>query len=72
MMRLMIALLFLLNSAHLAGGQSAKPAQVPSPGKAQLTYDKVWRRFTEWYVNDSNPVVQKILYNMERLGCLLN
>jgi hypothetical protein len=26
------------------------------------TYDKVWRRFTEWYVDDSNPVVQKVVF----------
>ena len=59
----MIALLFLLTPAHAARGQSAQPAQVSSPEKPQSTYDKVWRQFTEWYVNDSNPVVQKVLFS---------
>ena len=53
----------MLTPAHAARGQSAQPAQESSPEKPQSTYDKVWRQFTEWYVNDSNPVVQKVLFS---------
>ncbi|MBI2827970.1 MAG: hypothetical protein HYX77_01700, partial [Acidobacteria bacterium] len=63
MRRFAIALLFLLTPAHAARGQSTQPAQVSSPDKPQSTYDKVWRQFTEWYVDDSNPVVQKVLFS---------
>ena len=37
-----------------AGGQTAA-AKNPS------AYDKAWSRFTEWYAEDSNPVVQRVL-----------
>ena len=40
----------------------AAPAQAAS-GREGSTYDKVWKAFTEWYVNDSNPVVQKVLFS---------
>jgi phosphate-selective porin OprO/OprP len=33
----------------------AKPTPTPS------TYDKIWRGFTQWYSDDSNPVVQRVL-----------
>ena len=26
------------------------------------TYDKLWRRFTQWYKDDSNPIVQQLLF----------
>lgn len=38
-----------------AGAQTA-PAQKPPSG-----YDKTWASFTEWYVDDTNPVVQRVL-----------
>ena len=63
MRRFIFALLFLLTPTHAARGQSTQPAQVSSPEKPQSTYDKVWRQFTEWYVNDSNPVMQKVLFS---------
>ena len=62
MVRFLIALLFLLTPAHAARGQSAQPTQTSSPENPQSTYDKAWRQFTEWYVNDSSPVVQKVLF----------
>lgn len=51
--------------------QSPAPVQAPpaavqaSSGaeKPGSTYDRVWRQFTELYVNDSNPVVQKVLFS---------
>ncbi len=45
-------------------------AQTPPPPPAQVSggntshesaYDRIWR-FAEWYENDSNPVVQKVLF----------
>jgi phosphate-selective porin OprO/OprP len=40
----------------LASAQSAS-----TPQEAPSTYDKVWKEFTEVYVEDSNPVVQRVL-----------
>ena len=25
-------------------------------------YDKIWAHFTQWYKNDSNPIVQQVLF----------
>ena len=38
------------------------PAQAQD-GVEESTYDRIWRRFTEWYVDDSNPVIQKVLFS---------
>ena len=62
MRRFVIALLLLSFPVPVARAQSARPAQRFSPEKPQSPYDKIWRPFTEWYVDDSNPVVQKILF----------
>ena len=35
-------------------------AQTPA-GKEPSHYDKIWNRFTEWYRDDSNPVIQRVL-----------
>jgi phosphate-selective porin OprO/OprP len=57
--------------AH-AAAQAATPAtqtpastQAPSPPQTDIekpssTYDKIWK-FAEWYQDDSNPVVQRVL-----------
>ena len=50
---LLIALAFL---PSVASGQSAEQKQ-PS------TYDKVWGKFTNWYDNKENPVVQRVLFS---------
>ena len=48
---------------------SSTPSSTPAPqaqaqdGIEESTYDRIWRRFTEWYVDDSNPVVQKVLFS---------
>jgi phosphate-selective porin OprO/OprP len=39
-----------------AAGQTASAKEPPS------TYDKIWARFTQWYKNDGNPVVQQVLF----------
>ncbi len=61
-MRFAFALLLLLAPGPGARAQSAQPVQQSTPEKPQSTYDRVWRQFTEWYVDDSNPVVQKVLF----------
>lgn len=72
MAQFVLALTFLLSYASVVQGQSILPVEVRlarSPqaqaegGDEGPTYDKVWRRFTEWYVNDSNPVVQKVVFS---------
>ena len=73
---MMLALGLLLSYSHVIQGQTMLPLEVgstlsstPAPqAQAQSnsggsTYDTVWRRFTEWYVDDSNPVVQKVLFS---------
>jgi phosphate-selective porin OprO and OprP len=43
-----------------AYAQSAKPQA--DTQKQESTYDKIWK-FAEWYENDSNPVVQRVLFS---------
>jgi phosphate-selective porin OprO/OprP len=45
----------LAQQAHTASAQ-AKPASPPPS-----TYDKIWGGFTQWYRNDSNPIVQRVM-----------
>jgi phosphate-selective porin OprO/OprP len=36
--------------------------QTPSPAKPEPSgYDRVWRNFTQWYADDGNSVVQRVL-----------
>ena len=44
----------------LAGLPASVRAQA-QPGKEPSAYDTVWGRFTEWYEDDDNPVVQRVL-----------
>ena len=47
----------------MAGATAAAPAQASGEsGKGPSTYDKIWK-FAEWYSNDSNPVVQRVLFS---------
>lgn len=40
----------------------ATPAFAQTAEKPPSTYDKVWAKFTQWYVNDKNPVVQRVVF----------
>jgi phosphate-selective porin OprO/OprP len=56
---------FVLALPAVAAAQGpASPAPAPAPqsdiGKTPSTYDKIWR-FAEWYSDDSNPIVQRVL-----------
>ena len=42
-------------------GASAQGDQKPAP-KPPSTYDKIWTKFTDWYNDKENPVVQRILF----------
>ena len=53
-MRLLLFLVWMLVSAT-ASAQTAAPRKEPS------AYDRIWRDFTEWYADDANPVVQRVL-----------
>ena len=46
-----------------ASAQTQSPSQVTEPASKPepSTYDQVWARFTQWYKDDSNPVVQQIV-----------
>ena len=51
--------------AEVGSTPGAAPA-APAPAASSTersTYDKVWKTFTELYVNDPNPVVQKVLFS---------
>jgi phosphate-selective porin OprO/OprP len=50
----------------------ATTALAPAPSVAQTaggarpepsTYDRIWTTFTQWYKNDTNPVVQQVLFS---------
>jgi phosphate-selective porin OprO/OprP len=75
MARMILTLTLLLSYPPVIQGQTILPVEVsstvsqaPSPpqassGSERSTYDRIWQRFTEWYVDDSNPVVQKVLFS---------
>ncbi len=53
------------NEATLAPSPAAAPLPAQAPGGEKpegSTYDKIWTTFTQWYKNDSNPVVQQVLF----------
>jgi phosphate-selective porin OprO/OprP len=54
-MRLLLSILSMLALPVLAAAQTATAKETPS------AYDVAWKRFTEIYVDDSNPVVQRVL-----------
>ena len=73
---MILALALLLSYAPVIQGQTILPVEVrstlsstPAPqvqassGRERSPYDTIWQRFTEWYVDDSNPVVQKVLFS---------
>lgn len=50
----------LLVAALMLGVPAAASAQT-SAAKTPSAYDRVWGNFTEWYEDDTNPVVQRVL-----------
>jgi phosphate-selective porin OprO/OprP len=64
-----------LSSREWFGAASARSLDLARPivgavaqasgdsNKRRSTYDKIWRRFTELYKDDSNPVVQSVLFS---------
>jgi phosphate-selective porin OprO/OprP len=54
-MRLRLSLVLVLALPALASAQTAAATKEPS------AYDTIWGDFTEWYVDDRNPVVQRVL-----------
>ena len=48
-------------SAQTNTVRAPTPAQ-PAAEAEPSTYDKIWARFTQWYRDDSNPVVQQVLF----------
>jgi phosphate-selective porin OprO and OprP len=40
---------------------AAASAQTGAARKEPTAYDKIWGRFTEWYADDTNPVVQRVM-----------
>jgi phosphate-selective porin OprO and OprP len=51
--------LFLL--AAILAMPALSVAQTTAAKKELSAYDKVWGNFTEWYADDTNPVVQRVL-----------
>jgi phosphate-selective porin OprO and OprP len=41
---------------------SACSAQAQTTGSEPSPYDKIWNNLTQWYKDDSNPVVQQVLF----------
>ncbi len=36
-------------------------AQTPAAKKEPSAYDRIWGNFTEWYADDTNPILQRVL-----------
>ena len=51
-----------VTAALVAMGAGTAAAQGQPAGKAPSTFDRVWK-FAEWYHNDMNPVVQRVLFS---------
>jgi phosphate-selective porin OprO and OprP len=51
----------LLFLALVLGAPAAASAQAAAVRKEPSTYDEVWENFTEWYADNTNPVVQRVL-----------
>jgi phosphate-selective porin OprO and OprP len=59
-MRRLLTLFSLLCALSVtAAAQTPAPSAKPTPPPS--TYDKIWEEFTEWYDDDSNPIVQRVL-----------
>jgi phosphate-selective porin OprO/OprP len=68
------ALVLVLSSAPVAHAQTpgtppsrsmtavAGAQRAPGAEKRPSRYDEIWQRFTQWYRNDRNPVVQRVLF----------
>jgi phosphate-selective porin OprO/OprP len=53
-----LCVLVVVASAAPAGAQSSQPAETQQPS----FYDTIWARFTNWYDNKENPVVQRVVF----------
>ena len=54
-----------VNEGKLALSPAAPPVAAQASGGQKpeaSTYDKIWATFTQWYKNDSNPVIQQVLF----------
>ena len=40
---------------------AAASAQTGGDANEPTAYDKIWGKFTEWYADASNPIVQRVL-----------
>jgi len=54
-MKLLLSIMLMLALPVLAAAQTAAAKKPPS------TYDKVWGAVTDWYGNNDNPVVERVL-----------
>ena len=54
-MRQLLLLALVLSIPRTASAQTAAAKKEPS------AYDKIWGEFTEWYSDDTNPIVQRVL-----------
>jgi phosphate-selective porin OprO and OprP len=52
---------FAQTAAAPPGNQTpSQPAPPPKPPPS--TYDTIWAKFTNWYADDKNPVIQRVLF----------
>jgi phosphate-selective porin OprO/OprP len=56
-----VAMRQVLLLALMAALPVAASAQTAAAAKEPSAYDTIWGNFTEWYVDDTNPVVQRVL-----------
>ena len=52
------------SAAHEAAAATDAPSRQPPGSKdSPSAYDKIWARFTQWYANDRNRVVQQVVFS---------
>jgi phosphate-selective porin OprO/OprP len=51
----------LLSLVMLLSIPAGATAQAPAADQEPSTYDKAWRRLTEWYTDSANPIVQRVM-----------
>jgi phosphate-selective porin OprO/OprP len=56
-----VAMRQVLLLALMAALPVAASAQTAPAAKEPSAYDTIWKNFTEWYADDTNPIVQRVL-----------
>jgi phosphate-selective porin OprO/OprP len=48
--------------AQSAGAPAPAPAAQSAPAQSASVYDRTWKKFTDLYVDDANPIIQRVIF----------